>query len=205
MQWTMNENSLFAILLRSGFWWSFLIAGCTIGIMVALLPEPYRLAGVIAGLPFVVTGCMAAWRQWKAPSRKRIESTATQVRTMPWPDFSRALIEAYRRDGYEVQPIDGAAADLEIRKEWRRSLVSCKRWKVARTGIEPLRELVRAKEAREAHGCVYVAVGEITDNAREYAVKHSVTLVGPPELARLLGRAGLGSPGQPAKLKPHAH
>ena len=26
MQWTMNENSLFAILLRSSFVWSFTIA-----------------------------------------------------------------------------------------------------------------------------------------------------------------------------------
>ena len=76
--------------------------------------------------------------------------------------------------------------DFELRKEWRRSLVSCKRWKVARTGIEPLRDLVKAKEAREAHECIYIAVGEITDNARAFAVKHAVTLVGAAELAQLL-------------------
>jgi restriction system protein len=186
MQWSMNENSLFAILMRSGWWWSFLIAGCTTAIMLAVLPEAYRIAGIVAGAPFIVTGCLAAWRQWKAPSAKRIERTATAVLAMPWSDFARVLSDAYRREGYEVQPVQGAAADFEISKEWRRSLVSCKRWKVARTGVEPLRDLVKAKDAREAHDCIYVAVGDITDNAREFARKNAVTLVGAPELARLL-------------------
>lgn len=193
MQFKMNENSLFAILMRSGWWWSFLIAGCIIAIMLAVLPEAYRFAGAVAGVPFIVTGCIAAWRQWKAPSASRIEKTAAAVRAMAWNDFSRALSEAYRRDGYDVQPVEGSYADFEIRKEWRRSLVSCKRWKVARTGVEPLRDLVKAKEAREANGCIYVAVGEITDNARQFAVKHAVTLVGAPELARLLPTARGGS------------
>ena len=30
----------------------------------------------------------------------------------------------------------GGAADFTIRKEWRTALVSCKRWKVARTGVD---------------------------------------------------------------------
>ena len=103
MQFKMNENSLFAILMRSGWWWSFLIAGCTTGVMVAVLPEAYRMAGIVAGLPFVVTGCLAAWRQWKAPSAKRIETTATALRAMPWNDFSRTLSDAYHCSGIPVR------------------------------------------------------------------------------------------------------
>ena len=189
MQWKMNENSLFAILLRSSFVWSFAIAAVMIAAMVAFLPEAYRVVGIISGLPFVAIGCMAAWRQLRSPSEARIARTAEAVRAMSWSEFRTALCEAYRRAGYEVQPIEGAA-DLELRKEWRRSLVSCKRWKVGRTGVEPLRDLVKAKEAREAHDCMYVAVGDISDNAREFARKNAVALIGPAELARIMPQRG---------------
>ena len=189
MQWTMNENSLFAILLRSSFLWSFMIAAVMIGVMLALLPEAYRIVGVVSALPFIVIGCMAAWRQLRAPSAARVARTAEAVRAMSWSEFRTALSDAYRREGYDVQPAEGPA-DLELRKEWRRSLVSCKRWKVGRTGVEPLRDLVKAKEAREAHECMYVAVGEISDNAREFAQKNAVALIGPAELARIMPQRG---------------
>jgi restriction system protein len=189
MQWTMNENSLFAILLRSSFLWSFMIAAVMIGAMLALLPEAYRIVGVVSGLPFIVIGCMAAWRQLRAPSAARVARTAEAVRAMSWNEFRTALSEGYRRAGYDVQPAEGPA-DLELRKEWRRSLVSCKRWKVGRTGVEPLRDLVKAKEAREAHDCMYVAVGEISDNAREFARQNAIALIGPAELARIMPQRG---------------
>ena len=189
MQWTMNENSLFAILLRSSCVWSFGIAAVLIAAMVAVLPEAYRIVGVVSGLPFVVIGCMSAWRQLRSPSASRIARTAEAVRAMSWSEFRAALTDAYRRAGYDVQPIEGPA-DLELRKEWRRSIVSCKRWKVGRTGVEPLRDLVKAKEAREAHECMYVAVGEISDNAREFAKKNAVALIGPAELARIMPQRG---------------
>jgi len=70
--------------------------------------------------------------------------------------------------------------------------VSGKRWKVARTGIEPLRDLYAAKEAREAHECLYIATGEITDNARQFAQDKQIRLVDGPELARLLPGMGRG-------------
>ncbi len=95
----------------------------------------------------------------------------------------------YRRDGYEVKRVSDTAADFEIRKDWRTALVSGKRWKVARTGIEPLRELKAAKDLREAHDCVYITIGEITDNARQFALDNKIMMVGGAELARLLPRA----------------
>ena len=189
MQWTMNENSLFAILLRSSFVWSFGIAAVMIAAMVALLPEAYRVVGIVSGLPFIAIGCMSLWRQLRSPSQARIARTTEAVRAMSWSEFRTALSDAYRREGFDVQPAEGAA-DFELRKEWRRSLVSAKRWKVGRTGVEPLRDLVKAKEARDAHECMYVAVGEISDNAREFAKKNAVALIGPAELARIMPQRG---------------
>src|SRR3954469_4062413 len=160
MQLTMNENSLFAILLRSRWYLSFGIAAAMSGVLYMVLPEAYRFAAVVSGLPFIVIGCMAAWRQFQAPSAKKIEKTTAAVLAMSWTEFARALADAYRKDGYEVQTLPGGGADFEITKNWQRTLVACKRFKVARTGIEPLRDLVKTKDTREAHACAYVAVGE---------------------------------------------
>jgi restriction system protein len=72
----------------------------------------------------------------------------------------------------------------------RTSLVACKRWKVARTGVEPLRELDEARRARDAHECIYVATGEVTDGALKFAREKSIRVVHGAELAKLLPRVG---------------
>jgi len=193
MKWQMNDNSLFAILLRSPWWISFAVAAALTAAGLALMPEEYRLFALVTGAPFVVIGCIAAWKQFQAPSEARIDRTLAAVRAMSWPDFARALEAAYRADGYEVAAVSGGgAADFTIRKEWRTALVSCKRWKVARTGVEPLRDLQAAKEAHAAHDCIYVAIGEVSDNARAFAARHAIKLVGGAELARLMPAAGRG-------------
>ena len=64
--------------------------------------------------------------------------------------------------------------------------MSCKRWKVARTGIEPLRELDRGEERAGRARMHSHFDGDISDNARAFAMEKSIQLVGGPELARLL-------------------
>jgi len=66
MQFTMNENSLFAVFLRSRWWVSFAIAVGLSATAIAVLPAAYVFAGYVMGAPFALIGCMAAWRQWKA-------------------------------------------------------------------------------------------------------------------------------------------
>ena len=190
MKWKMNEGSLFAVLLRSSWWISFAIAGAVTAVAIALLPEAYRIFGTVTGLPFLVIGCIAAWKQFQAPSMARIDNTLAAVRAMSWVEFSRAIETAYRRQGYGVSAVGGTAANFEITKEGRTALVNCKRWKVAHTGVEALHDLYALKEARNAHECIYVSAGEITDNARAFAIKHAIKLVGGPELARLLPGEG---------------
>ncbi|MFO1396774.1 MAG: restriction endonuclease [Burkholderiales bacterium] len=189
MKWEMHENSLFAILLRSAWWVSFAIGLAVSLVGATALPPTWRVVGVVTGLPFIVIGCIAAWRQLRAPSGKRVERTLESVRTLSWPDFAAALEEGFARDGYTVARGTGAA-DLELKKEWRTVLVTAKRWKVARTGIEPLRELAAAREAQEAHECLYVATGEVTDQAQRYAAANRIRFVGGAELARLLPALG---------------
>ena len=186
MQWTMNENSLFAVLLRSRWWLSFALAAGFTTAGVTLLPQPYTVAGWLMGVPFAVIGCIAAWRQLRVPSSARIGRTVAAVQAMPAPEFRRALMDGFRRDGYEVDATSGAGYDFSVRKEYRRAVVGCRRFKVARTGVEPLREIVAARDAAEAQDAMYVALGEVTDNALAFAAKHSIRIVDGAALARLL-------------------
>ena len=120
-------------------------------------------------LPFAVIAVYVGWQQLRAPSAGRIAGTLERLRALSWDEFSRAIEEAYRREGHTVNRIIAAQADFELVRGSRTTLVACKRWKAMRTGIEPLRELEAARSAREAHECAYVAAGEITATARAFA------------------------------------
>jgi restriction system protein len=179
----MHENSLFAVLLRSPWWISIVIADAPTAAARLWIPDLYAIA---VGAPFLVIGAVAGWRQFRAPSAKRIAGTLEAVRAMSWDEFARALEGAFEREGYKVARLGGAAADFELTKGWRVSLVSAKRWKAARTGVEPLRELDAARRAAEAQESIYVAAGEISDQARAFAAQKNIRLALGPELARLL-------------------
>jgi restriction system protein len=185
----MNKNSLFAILLRSPWWISIAVAGGVFALARMALPEAYALYGIFAALPFLVIGVYAAWQQLRAPGAERIAATLESLRAMSWDEFSPALEDAFRRGGHAVSRLNISGADLELTRSGRVCLVSCKRWKVARTGIEPLRELDAARHAREAHECIHVAAGEITDNARAFAAQNNIRLLDGAELAKLLPQA----------------
>jgi len=197
MKLKMAENSLFAILLRSPWWMSFGIAAGIAVVAQLLLPEKYAIAGALGGTPFIVIGAIAAWRQLRAPSAGRVASTLEAVGALSWREFSNALEAAFRRDGYAVTRLPGGQADFELVKAGRTSLVGCKRWKAASTGVEPLRELQQAREAREAQEGIYVAVGGFTDNARRFAAQHRIRVIHGAELAQLLREEVRGNKQRP--------
>ena len=153
------------------------------------LPDAYAPYAIFTALPFIVIGAYAGWQQLRTPSAERIAATLDSLRALSWDEFSAALEDAFRRDGYAVSRPNIPGADLELTRSARVSLVSCKRWKVARTGIEPLKELDAARQAREASECIYIAAGEITDNARAFAGETNIRLLHGAELARLVAAA----------------
>lgn len=167
-----------------------MVAGVTIALsrLVVVKFDFHALYSVFVGLPFLVIGTVAAWRQLRAPSAERVAATLESLRALSWNDFSAALEDAFRRDGYSVSRLNIDGADLELTKSGRVSLVGGKRWKVARAGVEPLRELDAARHAREAHDCIYVAAGDITDNARAFAAEKRIRLLHDAELASMLPR-----------------
>ena len=105
---------------------------------------------------------------------------------MSWREFSSALENAFRRDGYVTKRLDGRAADFEMTKAGRTSLVSCRRWKAASTGVESLRDLDALTEASDAQEGIYIAVGGVTEHARRYAAGKKLRVLEGVELAQLM-------------------
>lgn len=185
MKFSMAKNSLFAILLRSPWWISIVIAAGIVAASRLVVPEVYAF---FAALPFIVIGGVAGWRQFRTPGAARVADTLDALRAMSWGDFSNTLADAFRDDGYEVTRLAATAADFELAKAGRISLVGCKRWKAAHTGVDLLRELDDARRAREAHECIYVAAGEITVGASAFALERNIRLIHGVELVKLLPR-----------------
>jgi restriction system protein len=182
----MAEKSLFAILLRSPWWISF---GMGLGIALAsraLLPLQYFWFGAMGGLPFLVIAAIAGYRQLSAPSTAHVAGTLAQISAMSWREFSAALEQALAREGFEAKRIEGDAVDFELLKAGRTVLLSAKRWKAARLGLEPFQSLEAARSARDASSSICVTIGEVTENARQFAASHQIRVIQGMELAQLL-------------------
>ena len=188
MKLKMAKNSLFAILLRSPWWISMAVVAVFALASGALLPPQYVVFGLMGAIPFLVVGCIAAYRQMRAPSEKVVEQTLTAAAAMSWREFSQTLEQAYRRLGYEVRPSKAAAADLELTRNAQTTLVSAKKWKAASHGIEPLRALSGARLGQDASHCIYVTLGELNDQTRRFAQQNTIELVNGAALVQLIGK-----------------
>lgn len=183
----MAENSLFAILLRSPWWVSFLVAGAITLAVAALAPERFKWLGGFGALPLYGVGCMAAWRQWRAPSQASVDAQAAALRSMPWRDFAAALEQAWRAQGASVQALTGLQADFVLTQAGRSALVSARRWKAANHGVDAIEHLVAAMRQREiTRGHYLVAQGTVSDAARSLASSEGILLIEGDTLARLL-------------------
>jgi restriction system protein len=186
----MAPNSLFAILLRSPWWISILLAMAAAAAAFALMPMQYRALGAMAGFPFLVVGLVALWRQARLPSPRRREKILAAVAGMNWPTFAGLLEEGFTRQGYQVERLQGAA-DFALVREGKTTLVAAKRWKAARPGEEALQALQAAAQARGASNCLYVTLGELSANAQTFAKRQNVQLMQGAALANLLKNSKL--------------
>jgi restriction system protein len=181
MKWKMHDNSLFAVLLRSPWWASLLLAIGVVAAMRLMVPTMYAMAG---GIPFTVIAVIAAWRQLRVPSPAKVAAQLDALRALSWDEFAPLVEAGFRREGYGVTRITGAA-DFEISKGGRLSLVCAKRWKASVSGVEPLKELAAEGKKREAWECVYVCAGELSDKARAFALENRIMRVEGVELINL--------------------
>jgi restriction system protein len=192
----MAEKSLFAILLRSPWWISLVLAGVIALVSKLALPAEMFWFGAMGGFPFLVIAVMAARRQMQQPSAARVQQTLQAVAALSWRDFSAALEDGWLKEGYTVTRREGRdsnSADFAIHKAGVTTLVSAKRWKAASLGVEPLRELKSAIEQAEARDGIVVALGDVTPQAEKFARDNNIRVLQAPDLVRLLGARPAGA------------
>jgi restriction system protein len=186
MKFKMNKNSIFAILLRSPWWVSSVVALLILTVAWVALPLQYKLFGMLISGPFWAISAMAGWKKIRAPNPEYIEHRLQLFRSMSWQDFSAGVEQALLRDGFVVTRIDRPEVDFFIASAERKGLVSCKRWKVPTNGIEPLRDLHQAMLAQDGHECIYITTGSFTQNAMQFAVDKKIRLLHGIALVRFL-------------------
>jgi restriction system protein len=193
MKLRMAENSLFAILLRSQWWISVLIAAGIGLVSAALLPAEWRMVGALSGFPFLIIGALAAKRQWSQPSAATVQRTAETLGALPWPAFETLLKRGFEREGYTVTALPGGrGADLELQRGGRRTLVAARRWKSARIGVEALKPLQAARDAAEADAAIFIGLGQLSEQALPYAKDNGLQIWRAGELAKIAAAAAKG-------------
>jgi len=186
MKLKMSENSLFAILLRNPWWISIGLVGIVGLASRALLPEQYVVFGMMGGLPFLVIGIIAAWRQFQAPNPKHLTDALEKAGAMSWADFSGLIDKAFTRNGYAVTRLKGGAADFTMEKRGQTTLLNARRWKAANQGVEALRELAALREKQGADQCIFVSLTQLTDTALRFAKDNGVQIICDADLAKLI-------------------
>jgi restriction system protein len=186
MKFKMAPNSLFAVLLRNPWWVSYGIVGAFVLASIALLPKEYVAVGIMGAFPFLVIGTMSGWRQWRAPNPAHLAQALDKAGGMSWRDFSDALEAGYQRQAYSVIRPKTGPADFKLEKAGQTTLVSCKRWKAANQGVEPLRELVASRDALGADHCTFISLRPLTHSAAKFAASQRVTVMSDLELSKLI-------------------
>lgn len=182
----MAKNSLFAILLRSAWWISMLVAAALIFVGIAVVAPAYALFPICGAVPFIIISGISAWRQRNKPSAARVEQTTQALLAMPWPAFADRLEAGLRHDGCQVTRVKGDAADFEVARPGAgRALLSARRWKAAHTGVDPLQRLQTARSAAGAGEGIYVTLGALSSAARDYAAKHDIRIMDGESLTQL--------------------
>jgi restriction system protein len=174
MRWKMSERSLFALLLRSPWWVSFLLAGAISLAAAALLPDAYKIAGLLCSFPFVVIGLLAAWRQRNVVSAEQALALHQTLAKMHWRDFLPLITKSFIQQGYTVTLLNHSLADFSIHQKGQTTLVCAKRWKAAAWGMDHLQALVAQREEHQAIRLVCVSLQSLPKSLQSFTIQNRI-------------------------------
>lgn len=203
---TRRRGSLVDALLVLPWWVSVVVGASGYALLAFAAPRyfesnPYtlafgiaakNLAPLVAGV-FMLIGLLSLVRAVFTKRKFNELRSIEHVRELPWREFESMVGEAFRRRGYAVMEntVDGpdGGIDLVLRQDGAKFYVQCKQWKHAKIGVKPIRELYGVITAGDAAGGFFVASGEYTKDARDFARKCAIELIDGPALARMIAEA----------------
>lgn len=198
-----RRESLADALLVLPWWVSMIVGAAAYALLAFAAPRyfasnPYtvgvgvaatKLAPLAAGT-FVLIGLLSLLRA-RFIKRKFNELTSIeQVQQLSWSQFESMVGEAFRRRGYAVleNAVEGpdGGVDLVLRKDGAKFYVQCKHWKRSKVGVKPIREFYGVIAAGNAAGGFFVASGDYTHDARDFARQCAIELIDGQTLANMI-------------------
>lgn len=181
----MAKGSLFAYLLRSPWWYSAIIGSVVVAISLAITEGQYIALSVAGALPFWGIGGYSAYKQSQRPSAKRVSEVTELAKTLGPAGITQKIVDHYTSNQFQIQSLKARNSETFLLRGHRKLLLNTKRFKAAKTGVEPLKVLVATGEKSAATGYLYVALGEVTDTARAYAQQNRIEIIDASRLAAL--------------------
>ena len=99
MKFGLAKNSIFAVLLRSPWWVSAVVAVLLPALALSILPRHYAGFGAFVVLPFAGISVVSGWRQRRAPSAAQLAQMVRTISTMSWNEFATVLPQGFQNDG----------------------------------------------------------------------------------------------------------
>ena len=170
--------------LRGVFLWLVILIAAGLLFLVV-----YRLAGrslvsVQGGHTTLFAAAPRTTTVSPAPKRQN------KIHDLDWFQFEKLMEAVYQQQGYAVERRGGAnpdgGIDLVVSKGGIRSAVQCKHWKSWKVGVKQIRELLGALADSGIQNGIFVTLQQYTQEAREFAAKNHIQLVGQRELMEML-------------------
>jgi restriction system protein len=198
-----RRGSLVDLLLMLPWWVSWGVAVAAYVLLALVAPQYFSSNRYSAGIGvvaksyapfaagfFLLIGCLSLIRALFIRRKFNDLAGIEHVRQLPWRQFESIVAEAFRRRGYLVleNAVDGpdGGIDLVVRKDGVKRYVQCKQWRQSRVGVKPIRELNGVIAASDAVGGFFVASGDYTNEARDFADSCSIELIDGPALVEMI-------------------
>jgi restriction system protein len=187
MKFAISEKSLFAVLLRSPWWYSIALGAGIIALSRALLSRELWIFGAMGGMPFLVIACIALYRQRNRMSNSKVAATLEAISQQGWKDFSAQLELQLQRHGYQINTsAPGSGADYKLSRQGRISMLSAKRWKAAQVSESDLQALRASMDKHEARDGVYLSLGRANAKVLAFAQLNRIAILSSAPLAEFL-------------------
>jgi hypothetical protein len=119
--------------------------------------------------------------------------TEQDLRAIDWFQFEQIMAALYELQGCRIERRGGAnpdgGIDLVIYENSQRIAVQCKHWKVWKVGVRHLREFFGGMKAEGFDQGVFATIKGCTNEAREFACAHQITILGGSDIQRMLTKA----------------
>ena len=151
------------------------------------------LGNLFGGLFFVacLAGGFSGWRTRRNQGvfvRQSID--IRWLNGLSWQDFEKSVADVYRHLGYKVEIIGGGGADggidLRMVRHGETTLVQCKKWRLFKVGVQPVRELYGVMAHENAQRCILITSGIYTDEALRFSEGKPMELVDGAQFATMM-------------------